>query len=64
MLLEQTGKSFAEAGEEEKASLFEDSARLANRQSRMLRQTLLTSERFSVDSLIDEAEENRVRHNT
>ena len=63
MLLEQMGKSFAEAGEEEKACLFEDRARLANQQSRMLRQTLLKSEQFSVDSLIDETEENSFPHN-
>jgi hypothetical protein len=61
MLLEQTGRSCAETGEEGKASLFESRARLAKKQSRRLRQRLLTSERFSVDSLIDEA---RVRHNT
>ena len=32
-------------------------------QSRMLRQTLLKSERFGVDSLIDEAGENPVSRN-
>ena len=56
MLLEQAGKSFSEAGENETASLFRSHAQLATEQSRLLRNTILGSRRFSGDSLTDEAE--------
>jgi two-component system chemotaxis response regulator CheB len=56
MLLEETGKSLAESGDTRAASLCESQAKIAHDQSRMLRKTVLSSKRFSVDSLTTEAE--------
>jgi two-component system chemotaxis response regulator CheB len=56
LLLEQTGKSFDDAGESRAAAVFRHHALVANEQSRMLRETVLTSKRFSGDSLLAEAE--------
>lgn len=55
MLLEQTGRSLAEGGEEKAAALFLEQAQTATQQSRSLRETVLSSERFSVDSLLNKA---------
>jgi two-component system chemotaxis response regulator CheB len=56
MLLEHTGKSLAEAGQADAGTLFLEQARDTADQARMLRKTVLSSKRFSVDSLINEAE--------
>jgi two-component system chemotaxis response regulator CheB len=58
MLLERTGKSLADAGQAESAALFMGQADVAAGQARLLRKTVLSSGRFSVDSLLDEAEKN------
>lgn len=56
MLLGQTSKSLTEGGDEKAAALFLEHAQRANAQSRMLRETVLSSGQFSGDSLISEAE--------
>ncbi|SCX95389.1 two-component system, chemotaxis family, response regulator CheB [Nitrosospira sp. Nl5] len=55
MLLEQTGKDFAKEGENKAAAVFLEHARVATEQSRLLRNTVLSSERFSGDSLLNKA---------
>ena len=58
MLLEQTGKSLADAGQVNGAALFMGQANVAAGQARLLRETVLSSERFNVDSLLHKAEKN------
>ena len=58
MLLEQTGKSLADAGQVNGAALLMGQANVAAGQARLLRETVLSSERFSVDSLLHKAEKN------
>ncbi len=57
MLLEQTGKDFAKEGEHKAAAVFLEHARVTTEQSRLLRNTVLSSERFSGDSLLNKAGE-------
>lgn len=57
MLLEETSCDFAKAGEDKTATLFLEHARIATEQSRSLRDTVLSSKRFSGDSLLSETRE-------
>jgi two-component system chemotaxis response regulator CheB len=58
MLLEETGKSLTDAGQADAGEVFQEQAGNAARQARILHKTVLSSKRFSADSLIDEAEKD------
>jgi two-component system, chemotaxis family, protein-glutamate methylesterase/glutaminase len=55
MLMKQTSEDFKKEGEDKAAAVFLAHAQLAAEQSRALRETVLSSERFSGDSLLKEA---------
>ena len=63
MLLDETSKSLTDAGQADAAAIFLEQARDAAEQARMLRKTVLSSKRFSADSLIEEAEKDGRAHN-
>lgn len=56
MLLEQTSKNFTKNGNDKAAAVFLQHARITTEKSRMLRNTVLSSKRFSGDSLHKESE--------
>ncbi len=56
MLLEQTSKNLSKDGNEKAAAIFLQHAQIATEKSRMLRNSVLSSKRFSGDSLLKESE--------